>query len=103
MNRNEEDVVIACGVYLVLEEKRRKKRVKRYWIHNLFRARDEEGEFNTIFSRLKEDPEKFISYFRMSYLKFNELHLLLQSRIQKKNTRLRNSIPTLERLALTIR
>ena len=71
MDQNEEDVIAACGAYLVLqEEKNRKKR--KYWVHQLWRARDEEGEFHTIYSRLKDDQDKFFTYFRMS-----KFHLLL--------------------------
>ena len=37
MDRCEKDVIIACGLYLLAEEEKRKKR--NYWIHNVFRAR----------------------------------------------------------------
>jgi hypothetical protein len=49
----EEDVIIACGLYLLAEEGKGKKR--KYWIHEVFRAREEEGEFHTLFGRLKDD------------------------------------------------
>jgi hypothetical protein len=44
MDRCEEDVIIACGLYLLVEEEKRKK-PRKYWIHKVFRAREEEGEF----------------------------------------------------------
>jgi hypothetical protein len=37
MDRCEDDVIIACGLYLLSEEEKGKKR--KYWIHNVFRAR----------------------------------------------------------------
>ena len=46
MDRCEEDVIIACGHYLPVEEEKRKKR--KYWIHKVFPAREEEGEFHTL-------------------------------------------------------
>jgi hypothetical protein len=57
MDRCEEDVIISCGLYLLAEEEKRKKR--KLWVHKVFRAREEEGEFDTLFGRLKEDRQKF--------------------------------------------
>jgi len=65
MDRCEENVTIACGLYLLVEEEKRKKR--KYWIHKVFRAREEEGEFHTLFGRLKDDRQKFFKYFIMSF------------------------------------
>ena len=59
MDRCEEDVIIACGLYLLLEEEKRKKEKRKYWIHKVFRAREEEGEFHTLFGRLKDDRQIF--------------------------------------------
>jgi hypothetical protein len=47
MDNCEEDVITACGVYLLVEEIKRVKR--KYWIYNTFRASEEEGEFHTFF------------------------------------------------------
>jgi hypothetical protein len=46
MDRCEEDVIIACGLYLLADEEKRKK--QKYWIHKVFRAREEEGEIHTL-------------------------------------------------------
>jgi hypothetical protein len=46
MDRCEEGVIIVCGLYLLAEEEKRKKR--EHWIHKAFRAREEEGEFHTL-------------------------------------------------------
>jgi hypothetical protein len=58
MDRCEEDVIIACGPYVLAEEEKRKKK-RKYWIHKVFRAREEEGDFHTPFGRLKDDRQKF--------------------------------------------
>jgi len=42
MDRCEEDVIIACGLYLLAEEKKRKKK-RKYCINKVFQAREEEG------------------------------------------------------------
>lgn len=65
----EEDVIIACGLHLLSEEEKREKK-RKYWIHNVFRARKEEGEFHTPFGRQKDDRQKYFKHFRMSFSKF---------------------------------
>jgi hypothetical protein len=63
---------------------------RKYWIHKVFRAREEEGEFHTLLGRLKDDRQKFFKYFRMSFSKFETLKQLLHTDIEKKNTRWRD-------------
>jgi hypothetical protein len=88
----EQDVITACGLYLLAEEEKREKR--KYWIHNVFRAREEEREFHTLFGHLKDDRQTFFKYFKMSISKFENLTQLLPADNQKKNTRWRRSITT---------
>ena len=52
MDRCEEDVVIECGLYLLTEEGKSVKR--KYWVHNVFCANEQGGEFHTLFGRLKD-------------------------------------------------
>jgi len=59
MDRCEENVIIAFGLFLLVEEEKRKKEKRKYWIHKVFRAREEEGEFHTLFGRLKDDRQIF--------------------------------------------
>jgi len=84
-------------------QKKKSEKKRKYWIHKVFRAREEEGEFHTLFGRLKDDRQKFFKYFRMSFSKFENLKQLLHTDIEKKNTRWRRNIRTEERLALTLR
>jgi len=84
--------------------RRRKERKKRkYWIHKVFRAREEEGEFHTLFGRLKDGRQKFFKYFRTSFSKFENFKQFLHTDIEKKNTRWRRSVRTEERLASSVR
>ena len=69
----------------------------------MFRAREEEGEFHTLFGHLKDDRQKIFKYFRISFSKFENLKQLLHTDIEKKNTSWRRSIRTEERLVLTLR
>jgi hypothetical protein len=47
MDRSEEDVIVACGIYVLSQEKKLEKR-RKYWIHNIFRAREERGFHTTL-------------------------------------------------------
>jgi hypothetical protein len=70
-------VIIACGLYLLAEEEKQKK--QKVWVCKVFRAREEEGEFHTLFGRLKDDGQKFYKYFRMGISKFEALMSLHQN------------------------
>jgi hypothetical protein len=82
-------VIVACGIYFLVEEEKRERK-KNNWIHRVFRAREEEGEFHALFGRLKGDRQKFFKYFRMNFSKFEILKQLLHTDIEKKNTRWRD-------------
>jgi hypothetical protein len=88
--------------FTFLQKKSKKKKKLKYWIHKVFRAREEKGEFHTLFGHLKDERQKFFKYFKMSFLKFENLKQLLHTDIGKKNTRWRRSIRTEERLALRL-
>ena len=63
MDQDEVDVLVAYSTYLLIKKQQKKRRPKRYWVHPLFRARDKEGEFHTIVSRLRDKAVKFVRYF----------------------------------------
>ena len=67
MDRCEENVIIACGLYILAEEEKKKKS----WIHNVFRIR--EGEFYALFGSQKDDRQKYFKYFRMRFSKCENL------------------------------
>ncbi|VEN62282.1 unnamed protein product, partial [Callosobruchus maculatus] len=62
---------------------------RKIWINRLWRAREEEGELHRAFAQLKDDLEQFVRYFRMNFLKFDNLLKLVKPHIQKENTVLR--------------
>jgi hypothetical protein len=84
MDRCEDDVIIACGLYLLAEEEKRKKKELKYWIHEVFRAREEEGDSHTV-STPESERQIFFKYFRMSFSKFENLKKLLHTGIEKKD------------------
>jgi hypothetical protein len=50
------------------QEHKKRQKTRKYWIHNVFWAR-EEKEIYSIFEHLKDDKQKPFKYFRMSILK----------------------------------
>lgn len=90
-------LVLAVNSYL------KKKKKRRFGVHPINTVRLKYGQFNTLVSSLREDDEKFFSYFRMSAKPFDELLSFVQGEISKKNTSFRLSIPAEERLAVTLR
>jgi hypothetical protein len=93
MDRCEKNEIAFCGLYRHAEKKKKKRK---YWIHKVFRAREEEGEFHTLFGRLKNERQKFFKYFRMSFSKFENLKQLLHTDIEKKNTKFLRHLPPLK-------
>lgn len=101
MSSSDEEIVLAlvCDDY----EKRKKRKRREYWVHSIFRARLEEGEFHTLFKRLMNDEKKFYKYFRMSPGKFNILLEIVAVNLQKQNSRFRQCIGPRERLTVFLR
>lgn len=105
MDSSDDDliIIIAAAYKLLQKRKKKKRRPRQYWVHDLYLSRQKEGEFHTIFRRLKDDPENFLKYFRMSLNKFEDLLNLLREHLQRKNTKWRHSICPEERLAFCLR
>lgn len=75
----------------------------RYWVHPYIDDRLTRGGFITLFSDLRENPDKFFNYFRMSVQSFDELAYKITDMIKSQDTWMRLSIPPLEMLAVTLR
>jgi hypothetical protein len=79
------------------------KNKRRYWVHPFTNLRLTKGLFYTYFENLRERPDKFFNYFRMSIKTFDELAVKISMKIKSTDTHLRLSIPPLEMLAVTLR
>ncbi|GBM01525.1 hypothetical protein AVEN_209329-1 [Araneus ventricosus] len=87
----------------LLYRRLRCRRIKRnYWVHPINQKREQMGIFHTLLKQLQKDENKF-NFFRMTIPSFNELHQRLKTKILRKNSKMRNSIASEERLALTLR
>lgn len=87
----------------VAEESEEPTRKKRKWVHELNTQRKEFGEFHTLIPLLRMDDEKFLKYFRMPQICFDEVLTTIQQSIQKKSTNYREPIEPNERLAICLR
>lgn len=74
MDRCDKYVIVAWELYLIAEEGEWMKR--KYWIHKVFWAGEEEGEFYSLFGRLKDDRQQLFKYIRMIVSKFENLEQL---------------------------
>jgi hypothetical protein len=84
-----------------LEEVEDAKRTKRKWCQEWL-VRD--GHSESIFHQIaSSDPKKFFNSFRMSQETFEQLLTSIQSRIERKDTKMRMSIPARTRLQITLR
>lgn len=77
---------------------------REHWVHPFNELQRENGEkFKKFFTEIKNYPDKFFEYFRMSVSSFEELLELVRTEITKKNTFMRDAISAEERLTITIR
>ncbi|KAK4883787.1 hypothetical protein RN001_000058 [Aquatica leii] len=83
--------------------KRCQKRKRRFWVHDMLKKRNEEGEFATLHIELMEDETKFFTYYRMSRHEFNILLQEIEGVLQKENTTFRESIQPVQKLAVCLR
>ena len=51
----------------------------------------------------RDDANKFLNYFQMSVSSLDELHRRLKDSLQRRNSKMRNSIQPVEMLAVAIR
>jgi hypothetical protein len=54
------------------------------------------GEFHKLCEELKNFPERYFKYFRMTQAQFETLHSLVEDKIRKEDTNYRRSISTRE-------
>jgi len=94
--------VAALALYATWKaEKSKRWRNRRWWVRPINNRRAEYGDFATLFSELKEDPDLFFRYTRMDVPTFYELLRLISPYLQKRS--LRRPICPEQRFAITLR
>ncbi|XP_040208470.1 protein ALP1-like [Rana temporaria] len=87
----------------IRDAERRRQRRRRYWIHPITASRMTHGVHSTLYVELRQHPDKFASYLRMSVSTFDDLLARISERIRRQDTHLRRSISPEERLIVTLR
>ena len=90
-------------LYLLRKKHKNYKSKRRFWMHSIFKYREQLGEFHSLVKELSSHEDKFFQYFRMSQAQFNKLLELVAPDIMKKDTTYRKSISAQERLAICLR
>nr|CAH7743987.1 unnamed protein product [Callosobruchus chinensis] len=80
MDFEEEALLLLAVLADEYEEPHRKRRI---WIDTVNLYREEEGEFRTIFHKLRQHRERFLIYFRMTTECFDEILSLIEEDIKK--------------------
>jgi len=104
MNRNKKIKLIAALEALGMLEDKPRSCSRKHWIHPLNMNLEKLKSFDTFYSKIKNYPDKFFDYFRMSVNTSEELLLHIRGDdITKEDTVLRQSICAEKRLAITLR
>ncbi|XP_075707213.1 uncharacterized protein LOC142741762 [Rhinoderma darwinii] len=90
------------GQQAMLDEEPLRKR-RRYWVHPIVSQRPRKGHFHTLYDDLRQHPEKFHNFCRMSISSFDCLLSDLGPGITLQDTNMRQCISPKERLIVTLR
>jgi hypothetical protein len=91
-------------VLFLLYRRRKRRRDRLHWVHPIIKKKREEfGAFYTRFGELRDGPNKFLNYFRMSVPSFDEMHRRLKESFQCRHSKMRNCIQPVEMLAVAVR
>jgi hypothetical protein len=88
--------------FLSGEEQTKKRKRRRFWVHNICKKRIIRGEFHSLYPDLLEDEAKFFEHFRMIYGEYVTLLNMLGPNLSRENTSFRAAVGPKERLALCL-
>lgn len=100
-----DNMLLALAMARETQKPKRTKRIytkKRFWIHPIFRLRNQHGFYHAIFPTLSRHEPKFQNYMRMSAVQFEELLCIVGPHIAKKHV-VRETISAPARLSMTLR
>lgn len=104
MNSEASIAAVFAASHLLLDEENKKRRIRKVWVRDWIQKRSTDGCYNKLLKELRSgQPKLFRNFVRMSANDFDFLLDLVRPLIEKKNTRMRQSIPAGERLALALR
>lgn len=95
----------ACVVALVLKLRKepKQRRRHRYWVHPLTDQRHLKGYFCKMYNDVRQYPDKFFNYYRMSIGTYDKLLQAVGQYLKHEDTTFRMAISPEERLSVTLR
>lgn len=103
MTNSQSKLTCALIALCVVRRRRRRKRIRGHWIHPIVLDRPITGKFVLFHNKLKQYPEKFFDYYRMSVASFDYLVSIIKGGLEKTNTLMRDSVSVEEKLVVTLR
>lgn len=79
------------------------KKKKRQAVHKMNQCRGTYGEFHHVYKDLRQHPDRFFKFLRMSVETFDFLVSKIMNRITKKTTNFKKPISATERTYVTLR
>uniref|UniRef100_A0A8C6LXM2 DDE Tnp4 domain-containing protein n=1 Tax=Nothobranchius furzeri TaxID=105023 RepID=A0A8C6LXM2_NOTFU len=95
---SKDEVMSLCEISLLILLHKK----TREWVHPILKTRERNGEYHHLMRDLKDDPDKFRTYFRLSPELFAHLLTLVTPKIEKIHTNMREPISPEERLAICL-
>lgn len=84
------------------ERRRTRETRRRWWVHPVNQLREEYGAYSNLVEELRDDPDRFFNFHRMSPVMFDELLSLVEPQLTKFWVTREPISPGL-RLSLTLR
>jgi hypothetical protein len=82
----------------------KRKKGKRTWVEKWIRRINLYGASDILLKELaEENPSEYVRHLRMSPEKFDELLVMIEPSIRKKDTAMRMAIPSRTKLEITLR
>lgn len=104
-NPSDEKIIILVCILLIAAgiQQYRRNMLGRLWVRLWIGRRNQYGAYHSLIQELSaEDPNGLKNFLRMEMASFNELLEMVTPLIKRRDTLIRNSISSAERLALTL-
>lgn len=100
---SDSDSDVKYTVLALAVRRRGTKRKREIWVKDIFRKREEQGDFHNLIPEMRlNDHEGYRNFFRMGPDKFDELLSMVGPFLTKEMTYFRRPISAAERLAVTL-
>ena len=81
----------------------RQPKLRKHWTDPFLSECNADENFNEFYRNIRNNDDKFFSYFRMSKSSFDELLKIIETVIKKEDTLMRKAISVEKRLTITLR